>query len=107
MCACTRTIKADVRRFMPNLQQVMIIETGDAAFRASAAYRLRNEDVVAMRLNTGAPCASHGAMFEAWPGPEPHVARWFRLASGHAVGVTDPSAGPQQVFLWTMEADRT
>ena len=92
---------------MPKLEQVIAAEADEAAFRASAAFRLRDEDVVGVRLATGAPCTGHGAMFEPWPGPEAGVARWFQLVSGHAVGVTDPAAGPQQVYLWTTDPDRT
>ena len=92
---------------MPKLEQVMATEADDAAFRESAAFRLRNENVVAMRLATGAPCAGHAAIFEPWPGPERHVVRWFQLDSGHAVGVTDSQAGPQQVYLWTTAPEHT
>ena len=72
---------------MPTLGQVMRSEIGDDRFRATDAFAHREERVTAMRLATGAPCASHGAMFAPWPGPEPDVQRWYLLESGRAVGV--------------------
>lgn len=62
-------------------------EIGEGRFRTSGAFPLRDERVTAMKLATGAPCDSHGAMFAPWPGPEPGVERWYLLASGRAVGV--------------------
>ena len=56
--------------------------------------RILDLDVVALRLATGAPCSSHSELFAPWPGPEPHVNRWFMLENGQAVGlVEDPDTG--------------
>lgn len=56
--------------------------------------RVLDLDVVALRLTTGAPCSAHSELFAPWPGPEPHVNRWFMLENGQAVGlVEDPDQG--------------
>ena len=46
-------------------------------------------EVVAVKLGSGAPCSSHAAAFEDWPGPERYVGQWFVLANGKAVGIDD------------------
>ncbi len=74
---------------MPTLQRVMLREVGEARFRASVAWPLRGERVVAVRLASGAPCSSHEAVFSPWPGPHDGVKRWFELESGNAVGIEE------------------
>ena len=84
---------------MPTLGQVMRSEIGEARFRTSRAFNLREERVTAMKLATGAPCDSHGAMFAPWPGPEADVERWYLLESGRAVGVADAGSGTPRLHL--------
>ena len=84
---------------MPTLGQIMRSEIGDARFRTSGAFDLREERVTAMKLATGAPCDSHGAMFAPWPGPEADVERWYLLESGRAVGVAGAGSGTPRLHL--------
>ena len=74
-------------------------EIGEERFRATGAFALREERVTAMKLATGAPCDSHGAMFAPWPGPETDVERWFLLESGRAVGVAGVEGGTLRLHL--------
>ena len=84
---------------MPTLGQVMRSEIGEARFRASGAFDLREEQVTAMKLATGAPCAVHGAMFAPWPGPEMDVERWYLLESGRAVGLAGAEGETPRLHL--------
>ena len=84
---------------MPTLGQIMRSEIGDARFRTSGAFNLREERVTAMKLATGAPCDSHGAMFAPWPGPEADVERWYLLESGRAVGLAGAGSGTPRLHL--------
>ena len=74
-------------------------EIGEERFRATGAFALRDERVIAMRLSTGAPCAGHDAMFAPWPGPETGVERWYRLESGRAVGVAGADSDAPRLHL--------
>ena len=74
-------------------------EIGEERFRATGAFALREERVTAMKLATGAPCDSHGAMFAPWPGPETDVERWFLLESGRSVGVAGAESGSPRLHL--------
>ncbi len=75
---------------MPTLKQVLP-ENADS-HHASA---LLDVDVVAVKLNTGAPCPSHADPFEAWPGEGNAVRQWFVLANGKAVGIDEaPGSAP-------------
>ena len=58
----------------------------DGNLRNTPAYQFRNQQVTAIKLNTGAPCSSHDALFEPWPGPESGVTEWYVLDNGYAVG---------------------
>ena len=89
---------------MPNLQQVMTAEVGDALFRASGAWPLRARRVVGVRLATGAPCSSHAEVFAPWPGPQSGVKRWFALDSGEAVGIEE-SGDTVKVQVWDKQSD--
>ncbi len=84
---------------MPTLGQVMRSEIGEARFRTSGAFDLREEQVTAVKLTTSAPCDSHGAMFAPWPGPEADVERWYLLESGRAVGVAGAGSGTPRLHL--------
>ena len=84
---------------MATLGQIMRSEIGEERFRATGAFALREERVTAMKLATGAPCDSHGAMFAPWPGPETDVERWYLLESGRAVGVADAESDAPRLRL--------
>ena len=84
---------------MPTLGQIMRSEIGEDRFRTTDAFALREEQVTAMRLATGAPCDSHGTMFAPWPGPETDVERWFLLESGRAVGVAGVESDAPRLHL--------
>ena len=84
---------------MPTLGQIMRSEIGEERFRATGAFALRDERVTAMKLATGAPCDSHGAMFAPWPGPETEVERWYLLESGRAVGVAGAESDAPRLHL--------
>ena len=84
---------------MPTLDQIMRTEIGEERFRTTAAFALREERVIAMKLATGAPCAGHGAMFAPWPGPETEVERWYLLESGRAVGVAGAEGDSPRLHL--------
>ena len=91
---------------MPTLEQVMARSVEAGLFRASEAWALRHEVVVAVHLANGSPCDSHAAMFAPWPGPNPQVRQWFELASGGAVGVDD-SGERVKVEVWDAVLDQT
>ena len=74
-------------------------QIGEERFRTTIAFALRDEQVTAMKLATGAPCDSHGAMFASWPGPEPDVERWFLLESGRAVGIAGAESDAPRLHL--------
>jgi kynurenine formamidase len=77
------------------LAQVLSQAAPQATLAGSSADGYGDVDVVAVKVGTGAPCSSHAAMFEDWPGPERHVGQWFVLANGKAVGIDDdPDGGP-------------
>jgi len=84
---------------VPTLGQVMRSEIGEERFRTTAAFALRDEQVTAMKLATGAPCDSHGAMFARWPGSETDVERWYLLESGRAVGVAGGESDSPRLHL--------
>ena len=88
---------------MPTLGQIMRREIGEDRFRATGAFTLRDERVTAMKLATGAPCDSHGAMFAPWPGPEQDVERWYRLENGAAVGIAGAESGTPRLHLCEAE----
>ena len=89
---------------MPTLGQIMRSEIGEERFRATGAFALRDERVAAMKLATGAPCDSHGAMFAPWPGPETDVERWYLLESGRAVGVARGESDAPRLHLCESDA---
>ena len=84
---------------MPTLGQIMRSEIGEERFRETGAFALREERVTAMKLATGAPCDSHGAMFAPWPGPETEVERWYLLESGRAVGIVAAESDSPRLHL--------
>ena len=84
---------------MPTLGQIMRSEVGEARFRATGAFALRDERVTEVKLATGAPCDSHDAMFAPWPGPETDVERWYLLESGRAVGVAGLESDAPRLHL--------
>jgi kynurenine formamidase len=80
---------------MARLDQVLSQAAPQVSLAASDADGLGGVEVLAVKLGSGAPCSSHEAMFENWPGPEQHVGQWFVLANGKAVGIDDdPDRGP-------------
>ena len=80
---------------MPDLRKVLPERFFDGdADTAPEAAALLDVAVTQVRLNTGSPCDGHAAMFETWPGPEPHVRQWFRLANGNIVAVNEDPDGP-------------
>ena len=89
---------------MPTLGQIMRSEMGEDRFRTTDAFALREERVTAMRLATGAPCDSHGAMFAPWPGPETDVERWYLLESGRAVGVAGAGSDTSRLHLCEVDS---
>ena len=54
---------------------------------------LLDTDVIAVKLNTGAPCSSHTGPFMAWPGEGADVKQWFVLSNGKAVAINEDSDG--------------
>ncbi len=71
---------------MPELRKVLPALTDDAQFQHTEAYQLRDQQVTAFRLATGAPCSSKGELFASWPGPEKNIIEWYVLENGYAVG---------------------
>ncbi len=71
---------------MPELKRVLPDLAGDSRYRGTDAYRLRNRQVTQVKLTSGAPCASHDALFAPWPGPETNIKEWYVLDNGYAVG---------------------
>lgn len=78
---------------MARLEQVLAHAAPQVSLTGSAAEGLGDVEVVAVKLGSGAPCSSHAAAFEDWPGPERHVGQWFVLANGKAVGIEDDPDG--------------
>ena len=74
---------------MARLDQVLSHAAPQISLAGSGADKLGDVEVLAVKLGSGAPCSSHEAMFEDWPGPEQHVGQWFVLANGKAVGIAD------------------
>lgn len=74
---------------MARLEQILSQAASQVRLAGSRADGYGAVEVVAVKLGSGAPCSSHAAMFENWPGPEKHVGQWFILANGKAVGVDD------------------
>ncbi len=75
---------------MPTLRQVL---PENAA--CNTVLDLLDVDVLAVKLNTGAPCSTHVGPFETWPGDGGQVRQWFVLANQCAVGVDEaPDDGP-------------
>ena len=71
---------------MPELKDVLPNLTEDAAHRDTAAYKLRNQRVAAIKLTSGEPCSSRSELFAPWPGPEQNIEEWYLLDNGQAVG---------------------
>ena len=71
---------------MPELKDVLPNLTEDAAYRNTAAYKLRNHRVTAIKLTSGEPCSSNSEIFAPWPGPEQSIEEWYLLDNGQAVG---------------------
>ena len=79
---------------MARLEQVLSQAAPHVSLEGSCADAYADVEVVTVKLGSGAPCSSHAAMFEDWPGPEQHVGQWFVLANGKAVGIDeDPQDG--------------
>ena len=74
---------------MARLDQVLSHAAPQISLAGSGADGLGGVEVLAVKLGSGAPCSSHEAMFEDWPGPERYVGQWFVLANGKAVGIDD------------------
>jgi hypothetical protein len=76
---------------MPKLKQVLPEQFLAGGYADTPAYSLREAEVIARKLATGAPCdsASKNDLFQPWPGPHEHVTYWFILDNGKAVGVND------------------
>ena len=78
---------------MPTLRQILgeksIIAPGD----------LLDVEVLAIKLNTGAPCSAHDEVFEKWPGPEQKVTQWFVLQNDKAVGISGESGNETDFFV--------
>ena len=88
---------------MPKLRDVLTHELGSDPGSWSLPPKLLDDDVVAVFLATGSPCDSHAGAFQAWPGLESDVARWFRLAGGPAVGIRGRDSAPQSVAVYEQE----
>ena len=88
---------------LPKLHQVLSYEIGGDPASWSLPQAILDEDVVEVLLATGSPCDSHAGAFAAWPGEETDVARWFKLASGPAVGIRDRSGGAKELALHRQE----
>lgn len=71
---------------MPVLKTILPALMEDEDLKDTRAYKLRNRQVTAIKLTTGAPCSSHDGLFEPWPGPETDVSEWYVLDNGYAVG---------------------
>lgn len=74
---------------MARLEQVLSHAAPQVSLSGSRADGLGDVEVLAVKLGSGAPCSSHEAVFENWPGAERHVGQWFVLANGKAVGIDD------------------
>jgi len=74
---------------MPTLRDILQKEIGHVRSGPEFDDALLDDQVVGMRLTTGAPCSSHSELFAPWPGPEDGIKRWFQLAGGSAVGVVE------------------
>ena len=74
---------------MPLLKQVLPKVFFDTKYEHPEAAVLLDEEILALKLNTGSPCSSHDAMFADWPGEGQYVHRWFILANGKAVAVDE------------------
>ena len=85
---------------MPKLRDVLAHELGSDSAPWSLSPSLLDDSVVAVYLNTGAPCDSHAGAFEAWPGQEADVGRWLRLAGGPAVGIRSRDDEAQGLAVW-------
>ena len=79
---------------MPKLRDVLAHELGQDPVSWSVPAALLDDDVVGVFLATGSPCDSHAGAFQAWPGAEGDVTRWFRLAAGSAVGIRIKDGAP-------------
>ncbi len=78
---------------MPILRQVLKDQRCHDQVRA-----MLDTEIIAVRINKGAPCVSHSSIFEIWPGDELYIHQWFILANGTALGVNeDPVDGPSCV----------
>ena len=88
---------------MPKLRDVLAHELGRDPDSWTLPSALLDDDVVGVFLATGSPCDSHAGAFDAWPGLEGDVARWFRLAGGPAVGIRTRDSAPFGVAVWERE----
>ena len=80
---------------MPELKKVLPALVEHSRFSHCVAFKYRNQQVTAIKLTTGAPCASHDDLFEPWPGPESGVVEWFVLDNGYGVGKAVDSNGEE------------
>jgi hypothetical protein len=88
---------------MPRLAQVVPPDLPSGCFEGSAAFALRDVEVLAVRLATGAPCSGHADLFAPWPGPESDVHQWFVLANGKAVGIGETSSVGCRILVRDLE----
>ena len=89
---------------VPKLRQILTHELGGDPTSWSLPQDLLDDDVVAVFLATGSPCDSHAGAFAAWPGAEPDVTRWFRLAGGPAVGLRSAEGAATGLALHQQES---
>lgn len=90
---------------VPKLRQILTHEVGGDPTAWTLPQGLLDDDVVAVFLATGSPCDSHAGAFAAWPGSEPDVTRWFRLAGGPAVGIRSAEGAAKGLALCRQESD--
>lgn len=92
---------------MPELKTVLPSLIEDGRHKDTRAYKLRNQQVTAIKRTAGAPCSSHEDLFAPWPGTETNVAEWYILENGYAVGTAADRAGtePFPVVLLTPDSD--
>ena len=88
---------------LPKLHQILSYEIGGDPASWPVPEALLEEDVVEVLLATGSPCDSHAGAFADWPGEEGDVARWFKLASGPAVGIREDDGGTKSLALHRQE----
>ena len=72
---------------MPLLKEIITDLKSNPGYRNTVAYSLRDRQVIAIKLTTGAPCSTHDDLFAPWPGNDKGVEKWFALDNGQAVGI--------------------